>query len=77
MRTIESQMKKGAKMEWISVKKQLPKHGGRQRYLVIADGIERTVLYRKYYDGWDFEPEYGEVTHWQHLPPPLHHITKS
>lgn len=57
-------------MEWISVKEKLPKCGKRQRYLVIADGIERTVLYREYYDGWDFEPEYGEVTYWQPLPPP-------
>ena len=63
-------MKKEAKMEWISVKDSLPPCVGRQRYLVIADGVERTVLYREYYNGWDFEPEYGNVTHWMPLPPP-------
>ena len=63
-------MKKEAKMEWISVKDRLPPCVGRQRYLVIADRVERTVLYREYYDGWDFEPEYGNVTHWMPLPPP-------
>jgi len=57
-------------MEWISVKDRLPPCVGRQRYLVIADRVERTVLYREYYDGWDFEPEYGNVTDWMPLPPP-------
>ena len=57
-------------MEWISIDDELPKQKGRQRYLVIADKTERTVLYREYYDGWDFEPEYGRVTHWMPLPPP-------
>ena len=69
-------MKKGAKMEWISVNDELPKE---EDYYLISSNYGIVVRsFNVYHNCWDDEQadDYwsdaigGKVTHWMPLPPP-------
>ena len=75
--TAGSYVKKGAKMEWISVEKELPKKDG--CYLVASTTYGFVVRsFNVFHNCWDDEQadDYwcdavgGKVTHWMPLPPP-------
>lgn len=69
MRIKTSYVKKGAKMEWISINDRLPEENGYT--LVHVGGMIEVRWYAQYYHDWDkCTSKSRRVTHWMPLPPP-------
>jgi len=65
---LEAELKKH---DWISVEDRLPRKDSRWlQYLVLTNEMADACSYREFDEGWQWDSDRGEVTHWKPINSP-------